>query len=179
VWKIVSSSYVLKNDWLTVRSDSCMDPHGRTISPYFVLEYSDWVNIVPLTPKNEVIMIQQYRHALREVLLEIPSGGINKKDASPEECARRELLEETGYSCTDLIPLCKLSPNPATHTNITHCFLALNVEQVQLQMLDETEDISIVKIPLADIRSMLNDNRILQTLHVSALFYALAYLDPL
>ena len=98
---------------------------------------------------------------------------------SSTDAAKRELLEETGYSSDDLIELCRLSPNPANHTNVTHCFLARNAIKNSKQNLDPTEQIEIQKIPLPEVMSLLKNNQIQQTLHVSALFYALEYLKEI
>jgi ADP-ribose pyrophosphatase len=63
------------------------------------MSYPEWVNIIALTSDDQVIMIRQYRHAIKKTILEIPSGLIDKGDSSPLEAAAHELLEETGYQC--------------------------------------------------------------------------------
>ncbi len=178
-WKTRSTKYILQDKWISLRADSCIMPDGKIIEPYYVLEYPDWINIVPLTPDNEVIFTKQYRHGIKQTILEIPCGAIEPSDRSPADAAKRELLEETGYSSDDLIELCKLSPNPANHTNTTHCFLARNAIKNSKQALDPTEQIEIQKIPLPEVMSLLKSNQIPQTLHVSALFYALEYLKEM
>ena len=92
-WKILSSKHVYPN----VRIDHCELPDGQVIEG-FVLEYHDWATVVALTPDNQVVMERQYRHGIQKILLELPGGVIDDSDASPLEAARRELLEETGYT---------------------------------------------------------------------------------
>jgi ADP-ribose pyrophosphatase YjhB (NUDIX family) len=175
-WKINSSRHILKDKWISVRADSCTLPGGVNIGPYYILEYPDWVNVVAVTPDNEVIFTKQYRHAIKRSVLEIPCGAVEPSDKTPMAAARRELLEETGYTAKRLIKLCRLSPNPATHSNTTHCFIALDVKKKKRQSLDQTENIVVLKVSLPDVVSMLKKNKVKQTLHVSALFYALEYL---
>lgn len=176
-WQIKSSKNIVKDKWISLRSDECILPNGKLIEPYYVLEYSNWVNIVPVTKNNEIVMIRQYRHGIKDTILELPCGSIEPYDKSPLEAAKRELLEETGFGSDDFTQLCKLSPNAANHTNISFSFIALNTVCLKNQNLDETEQIKVVILPIQDVNTMLENNKILQCLHVSALFYALNYLS--
>jgi len=179
-WKVLNSRHIVRDPWVSLRADACVTPEGLLIEPYYVFEYPDWVNVVPVTSNLEVILIRQYRHGINRVLYEIPSGIIDPNDLSPEFAARRELLEETGYSSSgNLIPLAKLSANPATNNNIAHSFLALNVEKTEEQNLEPTEQIQIAKKTIPELVEMLDQNMVLQALHASALFYALKYLKKL
>ena len=71
-WKLLSSEYLFKDNWATLRADTCQMPNGNIISPYYVLEYPDWGNVVAITEDNQAILIRQYRHAAGEVILELP-----------------------------------------------------------------------------------------------------------
>src|ERR1700744_2502298 len=93
-WKKLSSRYLHKGAWATLRSDKCIMPDGRIVEEYYVLEYPNWVNAVAITEDNKVLMVTQYRHAANIVSLEIP-GGVIDGDESPMQAVRRELLEET------------------------------------------------------------------------------------
>ncbi|HUH33178.1 MAG TPA: NUDIX hydrolase [Daejeonella sp.] len=171
-WKLLSSEYLFKDNWATLRADTCQMPNGNIIKPYYVLEYPDWVNVVAVTEDNEIIVIKQYRHAAGEVILEIPGGCIDH-DETPEEAVRRELLEETGYAFKDIELLSILYANPATGNNKTHCFLATGGKKVQDQTLDHGEDIVVELITPERLKELVLENQIGQALHTSGIFYAL------
>src|SRR3954469_5077670 len=95
-WKTLSSTYVHKRTWATLRADKCEMPDGTIVDEYFVLEYPDWANAVAVTEDNKIILVRQYRQAAGIVSLEIP-GGVIEQGEDPEAGMLRELLEETGY----------------------------------------------------------------------------------
>ena len=136
-----------------------------------------WVNVIALTKKREIVLVSQYRHGAGRVLLEIPAGVMDPEDESPLQTAKRELLEETGYTGEKFFEVGCSYPNPATHTNMTYSFLALGVEHVGQQHLDETEEIEVSLVPFDEFVVMAKRGELPQALHVSALFYALAYLE--
>jgi len=171
-WKLLSSEYLFKDNWATLRADTCEMPNGNIIKPYYVLEYPDWVNVVAITESNEVILVRQYRHAAGEVQLEIPGGCIDN-DESPEAAIRRELLEETGYAFDKFELLSILYANPATGNNKTHCFLATGGKKIQEQSLDHGEEIIVELVSIEKLKELLLENQIGQALHTSGIFYAL------
>jgi ADP-ribose pyrophosphatase len=177
-WKVLSSHYVHKGPWATLRVDRCEMPNGRTAPAYYVLEYPDWATAVAITQDHKVLMVRQYRHAAQVVSLEIP-GGVIEAGETPEQGLRRELLEETGYEFNNFELLCKLHANPDTANNITHCYLAQGGIKVQGQDLDNQEDIIVEQYSIDEVKQLLADNRITQALHCTTLFYALLKLGKL
>lgn len=177
-WEKLSSRYLVKEKWATLRVDACRMPDGTLIDDYYVLEYPDWVNAVAVTEDNEIILIRQYRHAAEEVILEIPGGCIDPGE-TPEEAIRRELLEETGYEFTSLEPLATVYANPSTSGNKTYSYLAKGGRKVQEQHLDGREEIEVLKAGLDELRELVLQNKFPQALHVSAVFYALVKLGVL
>jgi ADP-ribose pyrophosphatase len=178
-WKVLDSTYIVKDRWLSLRSDICRMPDGRTIAPYYVFEYPAWVNVVALTEGGKVVLVRQYRHGLQRTLIELPCGCVEARDASPLAAAKRELLEESGYTSERFIETGLLSANPATHTNMTHCFLATNVRQIAEPALDDTEQIEVMLTPLEEVIERTNNGGFLQALHISSLFFALRALGRL
>ena len=177
-WETISSKYLVRAPWATLRVDTCRMPDGTVIPDYYVLEYPDWVNVVALTEDDKVILVRQYRHAAGEEILELP-GGVIEKDESPEDAARRELLEETGYEFEDIEFLSTLYANPATATNKTHCFLATGGKKTSEQNLDRGEEIIIELVSLEELKTLVLNNKLGQALHTSGIFYALIRLSVL
>ncbi len=171
-WKILESQRLHKN----VRIDTCELPDGKIIEG-FVLEYGDWATIVALTKEQEVVMVRQYRHGAQKVILELPGGAMEAEDESPLQAARRELLEETGYASDKFIQIGCVFPNPANQTNLIYSYLALDAEKIGNQNLDETEEIEVVLKPLEEVIAMAKNGELLQSMQVSAVFFALAYMD--
>jgi ADP-ribose pyrophosphatase len=94
-------------------------------------------------------------------------------ETNPLEAGRRELLEETGYSCTQIREVAKVAPNPATANNWMHIFLATGCELTHAQSFDQHEELEIFLADMAEVKQMLRENRIIQSLHTSAILYAL------
>jgi len=178
-WTVLGSTYIVQDRWLSLRSDTCRMPDGRTVAPYYVFEYPAWVNVVALTEAGTVVLVRQYRHGLQRTLIELPCGCVEAQDASPLAAAKRELLEETGYASERFVETGRLSANPATHTNLTHCFLATDVRRVAEPALDDSEQLEAMLVPLDEVIERTNDGLFLQALHVSSLFFALRALGRL
>ncbi|MEW6186976.1 MAG: NUDIX hydrolase [Thermodesulfobacteriota bacterium] len=175
-WQIKHSEYLVNDPWLKLRVDQCQMPDGKIIEPFYVLEYPDWVNIFGITTQQEVVLVRQYRHGIGKVVVELPSGKVEITDTNPLEAAKRELLEETGYTSDNFVQTVSVSPNPANQTNLTHCFLARELVKVTYPNPDETEEIETVLVPLAKAVDMLNRGDFLQALHVSSICFALKVL---
>lgn len=174
--KVVRSEYLARKPWFTVRHECLELPDGRQIPDYYVFEYPDWVNVIARTTHGEFVLIDQYRHGLGETSYEIPAGVIEPSDASPLDAARRELAEETGYGGGQWRELMVVAPNPATQNNLTHCFLATEVELLDRQRLDPTEDIRVHLFSAAELGELLREGGIRQALMAAPLWrYAAEY----
>jgi 8-oxo-dGTP pyrophosphatase MutT (NUDIX family) len=93
--------------------------------PHYVIQGADFVVIVALTPQNQLLLVRQFRVAAAAVTLELPAGHVDPGE-TPEQAARRELLEETGYEADAFKLLGALSPSVARFTNHMWCFFAAN-----------------------------------------------------
>jgi len=172
-WQVISSEYLHRKPWLTVRQERVRLPSGAEIPEYWVNEYPDWVNVVALTPSREVVLVRQYRHGLGAVHSELPAGVVDPEDASAEAAARRELSEETGYGGGRWRLLASLSQNPALTSNLTHCFLAEDVEVTGAPKPEATEDLRMSLVPLADMAALVERGEMVQALHVAPIFQVL------
>ena len=167
-WEILKSEYLIKRPWLTARRDEVELPDGRIIPEYYVLEYPDWVNVIAITRDGYFVMERQYRHAAGRTNFELPCG-VMESGETPLEAAKRELQEETGYGNGEWEELMTLSANPSTMTNMTHCFLATNVDKISDQKLDATEDLSVHLLSREKVVDLLRRNEVLQSLMVAPL----------
>ncbi|MBL8151753.1 MAG: NUDIX hydrolase [Blastocatellia bacterium] len=140
----------------------------------YVIEPANWVNIIAITKSKDVILVRQYRHGSETVTLEIPGGMVDDGE-SPEEAAKRELLEETGYSSRDLTLLGVCEPNPAIQNNLCYTFLATDVELEKEQKMDSTEDIEVILCPLKEIGEMIVKREITHALVIAAFHYYSVY----
>ena len=175
-WEVLSSDYISHEPWFTVRKESVKLPNGNILTPYYVMEYPNWINVIAITKEGKFIFERQYRHGAGVVSYELCAGVCEKEDDSPLISAQRELMEETGYGNGKWELLMKISPNPGTHTNLTYCFLATDVELIDHQHLEATEDISVHLLTLEEVRSLLDKNEIMQALNAAPLWKYIANL---
>ena len=178
-WKIISSEYLFNDLWFKVRKDRCESPDGKIIDPYYVYEFPEWVTAVPVTEDGKIIMVRQYRHALGETCIEIPGGCVDDTDNSFEEAIARELLEETGYTFSTFDYLGKTSANPSTNNNLMHMFLARGGKKVSEQKLDHNEEIEVMLYSIDEVKQLLKERKILQSMHVTCIMYALEKMGKL
>ena len=170
-WKVLESNYLRPR----FRIDKCELSNGKLLDAT-VFEFRSWANVLAITKDQQVVLVKQYRHGVQEVLLELP-GGVIEDNEKPLDGIKRELLEETGYAASNIIEVGMIYPNPANQTNRLHCFLALDVEQVDVQNLDEGEDIEVHLVPLDELIAMTKRGEFLHALQVATLFHALAHLN--
>lgn len=149
-WKTLASETLTESRVFRMRADRCELPDGRVMPRYFVIEFPDWVNVVPVTDDGQIILVEQYRHASGRVHLEIPGGSTDpgKEPEDPAKAAARELLEETGYAPRELKFAAAHFPNPALLNNRMHTYVALGCRKVAEPSLDPFEDLKTVLMPI-------------------------------
>lgn len=171
-WKILSSEYLSRYPYFTARKDRCETPEGKIVPSYYVVELPTTVCAVAITEENEVIMVRQYRHPVKETLLEIPGGFIDEGE-TPEEAMRRELKEETGYEFSSVINVGRIAANPGVLDNFTYLFLAKGGIKTGEQNLDQNEELHVEKISITELKNLLLENKMMQALHNNCIFYSL------
>ena len=171
-WKHLESQPLGDYSVFKLRRDRSQSALSDRTADFYVLEAPAWINVIPVTPDGQVVLIRQYRHGTREITLEIPGGMTDPEDASPAEAARRELREETGYDCEQLIPLGALTPNPAIQDNHIYTFLAAGAFRDGPQELHGNEEIEFELRALSEIPELIRTGLIDHALVVAA-FYLL------
>jgi 8-oxo-dGTP pyrophosphatase MutT (NUDIX family) len=148
-------------------------PEGSTGS-FYLLDSPDWITVIPLITdsrgNNCFLMVEQYRHGSGEITLEFPAGMIDSEEL-PEDAAVRELLEETGYRAGQVLEIGAVSPNPAFMNNISHTFLARDLELNGAQNLDMHEYIHFHLIPVTEVLKKMGTGRYSNGVMMMALAY--------
>lgn len=147
------------------RSPRTGEPHD-----FYRIDAAEWVNVVPITAAEEVVLIRQFRHGVRDITLELPGGMVDPGEV-PAAAAARELLEETGYRAGEVLPLGSLNPNPALFGNRVHSFVANGCERVAEIRRESTEDTYVELVPRADVRARVRGGDIDHALVVAALYW--------
>ena len=167
-WQRLDSETVYSCRIFSLQKTRSRSPRTNKEHDFFVLDSGDWVNIIPVTADDHVVLIRQYRHGTEDFTLEIPGGMVDQEDPSALHAARREMQEETGYDSEDIIPLGAIHPNPAIQGNRCHSFLARNVEQRFELNFDTTEETEVTLAPLVDIPDLIRQGHITHALVVVA-----------
>lgn len=172
-WTVTATRRIHDDRWLKIRADDCLTPDGAEVAPYYVLEYPDWVQVVALDFEDHIILVEQYRHGLGVISLELPTGAMEAADADPLAAGARELAEETGYHATDWRVVTSLSPNPANQANLCHIVLATGVRLETAPADDPLERVRVVRLPVSEAVDLALSGGMVQQLHVAALLLAL------
>ncbi len=168
-WRRVESKKIADCRVFKVREDLSERAGDAKRATFFVVENPDWVNIIAVTVDEKVVLIEQFRHGAETIVLEIPGGMVDENE-SPENAARRELLEETGFSSDEFIYLGKSQPNPAIQNNWIYHYLALNCEKMAETKFDEHESVITKLVLLDEIPGLIRNEKITHSL-VLAAFY--------
>lgn len=155
--KKLTSDTVYEGKIFTVLHDTAELENGET-AVRDVLLHSGGVCVIPVTEKNEIFMVKQFRYPFKEITTEIPAGKLEKGEI-PHDCGKRELLEETGCTCTEYISLGEIYPTPAYNTEVIHVYLAKGLSY-EKQNLDSDEFLDVEKIPLSEAVRLVMDGKI-------------------
>ena len=170
IWKEKEVSHICSGVIFNYYKKIRTSPDGKKKGTFDVIECYPWVNVLAFNEKNELILVEQYRHGVDNITLEIPGGAVDKGEKSLD-AAKRELLEETGYTSSEWVSLGEVQANPAFMTNTCATFLALNCKKTGTQNLDPMEDIEVKLLSLENFEQKIKTKEIAHSLVVSA--YAL------
>ncbi|MFN8390182.1 MAG: NUDIX hydrolase [Bdellovibrionota bacterium] len=177
LWTRLDDRLLQKTRVFDLRAQRMRSGDGSYEDDFFYIETPDWVNVIAITPDQQVVLVRQYRHGINEFSLETPGGMVDKEAEDHRDTAMRELSEETGYSSNNVTFLGSIRPNPAMLTNHCHVYLAADATLASGQNLDPSEDITVELAPLADIPEMIRSGKIVHSI-VSAAFFLLWIQKP-
>ncbi|MDR2018739.1 MAG: NUDIX hydrolase [Syntrophobacterales bacterium] len=168
-WELLESKIDRDYGLFRIKAEQSRSPRTDNKGSFYVIDTNDWVNVIPVTDNGEIVMIRQWRHGSKKITLEIPGGLVDESD--PEDAARRELLEETGYRGERVTYLGSTNPNPAVFNNLCHTYLIEGVRKVSEMNLDPDEDIEVELVPVSKIPSLLKDGTINHALVIVAFHF--------
>ncbi|ASR08159.1 MULTISPECIES: NUDIX hydrolase [Rhizobium] len=180
-WSVTASRITYEDRWIRVRSDDCITADGIVVAPFHVLDYPDWINVIPVMPDGRVLLTREYRHGRGEIVLGLVAGSLEPGDSKTGDAAmaaaERELREETGYQASTFVKLLTSYPNAASHSNMVTSWLALGLSRAGEPSFDPGEKVELLFADLAAILGELQSGAvIMQSMHVAALYAAESWL---
>ncbi|MDQ6780346.1 MAG: NUDIX hydrolase [Candidatus Eremiobacteraeota bacterium] len=177
-WEILNSEYVLQSPWYRLRRDACRLPNGTLVEDYYVREHAGFSVIFALTPADQVVFTQQYKHGIGDVVLELPAGMLEPGEDAVI-CARRELEEETGYVAPRLEHIAEFSTDPTSSTGRLFLFLARDATPEGTAAPDATEDVDTILVPVDRVLDQVRLGHVRAQSHVASIYAALDFLGML
>ena len=154
-----------------LRSVRRRSPRNGVERDFYVMDCSDWVNVIAITAENELILVEQFRHGVAAVELEVPGGIMDPGEIDSVAAGLRELREETGYVGDGAIEIGCVLPNSAIQSNRCRTVLVRNCRRVGELELDDSEDIAVRLFPISEISALVTGGRVRHSLAVAALYH--------
>ncbi len=178
-WKLLESESVIKDEWIHMKKCKYEFPDGTTFEPYYRYSRKSYVVIVARDTDGNYLCVKQFRQGLNEVTTEFPAGGIdytgpfdNDEGKAPEDpfvAAKRELMEETGYSSDNWKFLLKIPSHATMADNYAYLYFADKCYHNGSQDLDDTEFLNVEKIKRDELDALINEGKFQQAMHILAL----------
>ncbi|HEY1349330.1 MAG TPA: NUDIX hydrolase [Ktedonobacteraceae bacterium] len=180
-WRVLSYQQVLDTPYLKIRCEQVEIPGGPVIADYYIIENRGWVGIVPLTADGRFLLNLQYKHGIGREVLEFPAGAIDPGESDPVATARRELMEETGYSFGDgeVEFLAHMYANPTGARTEIWWYLARDVRKTGNPCVDPAEVIENQLVTPAELLALIHSGRFAVQGQISAAYMALERLGLL
>lgn len=152
-WKLVSKKDVSPSKWFPIEERTYQLPNGKIIDDFNVTTLADVSMIIPITKDKKVVLVNQYKPGVDEVIMQFPAGRIEEDHKNLDETAQHELEEETGIqvALNQLTQFAKLSGFSTKATEVVFVYLAQNCEFNSKQNFDSTEDIQVLTVSFEEI----------------------------
>lgn len=176
-WKTLQSETVLDDEYMKIRKEVCQLPDGNIIQNFFVRDSPDYVVVFCLTKDQQVVLVKQYRHAVGEITLELPAGLQSQHDINIMEAARRELMEETGYSAKTLEHTAEMYADPTRTKAKLHLFFAPDAEKISMPAAKNYEQTEVELVSIDDLKKLVEEKSINSITQIMAAQFMLSKLD--
>jgi ADP-ribose pyrophosphatase len=175
IWDTLDSKYLWQSHWYNLRQDRLRTPEGREFT-YTLVDHPGAVWIVPVTSGGQIALVWQYRYTVDEFCMEVPAGGLSP-DLTPEEVARRELLEEVGGEAADLRYVGQFYTSNGISNEVAYVYLATGVKLGEAQR-EPTELIEVRLVPVEEALRMAREGEITDGPSALALLWCEPLLRP-
>lgn len=172
-WQVQRTQLVLDNPWARVRCDTCELPNGTIVPDYYYREGGDFAQVFAVTASDEVVLTRQYKHGVKEVVIELPAGLIDPSDATPLAAAQRELREETGYTAESWAHLGQLNVSSAKASTRASAFLAKSAKKTSEPSPDPNEAIEVSLATIDEFLDFISRGTIHDVNSIAVAFLAL------
>lgn len=159
-WKTINQETLISDYHVKVEKNKVELPDGAVIDDFYTVTIPDAAMVAAITAEGELLLKSEFRYAIGENVIECPAGMFEENETDPLVVAKRELLEETGYTATDWTYLGPTLESTSKLTNRMHLFLAKEAIRTDTQHLDENEQITLLKINLEDAVAMVMKGKI-------------------
>jgi 8-oxo-dGTP pyrophosphatase MutT (NUDIX family) len=176
-WSVTKDKKLYETPIFSLHQLEILPDKKKTASPFYVLNAPEWINVIAITPENEIVLVEQYRVGIDETTLELPGGMVDPGE-EPLESAKRELLEETGFEAGSWKKIGKTSSNPAILSNFTHLYLAEGCNKTHPQHTDGTEDIAVHIMPVRQFLSLVSQGVVHHAIVLAAVAHFLLAGNP-
>lgn len=169
-WQVLSRKDVSPSRWFPLFVDKVKLPNDLIIEDYYVSELGDVSMIIPVTSDQKILFVEQYKHGVKDITLELPAGRIDK--LSPLQAAEKELAEETGLKAQKMDFIGQVFVAPAKDSTRTNIFVAQGLKSEPGHQAEPGEIIYLVYLPANKINQCISEGKIKTADTIAALFLA-------
>ena len=159
-WKTIKTEILVDEYHVSVKKNAVELPDGATIPDFYTVTIPDAAMVAAITTDGQILLKSEYRYACGEEVIECPAGMFEKHESDPLSVAKRELLEETGYTSSNWIYIGPSWESTSKLTNRMHLFLAKDCERVANQHLDQNEHLNVIQVGLEAAVEMVMSGKI-------------------
>jgi ADP-ribose pyrophosphatase len=168
-WPVASSSYLHRDGWvMALRADEIRRPDHPDDEPFrrLVLEHPGAAVVLAVDEDEQVLCLRQYRHPAQRRFVELPAGLVDQAGEDPEDVARRELLEETGFLAGDWMHLASTYSSPGISSEVLHIYLARDLSRAEPADVaafvkeHEEADMDVIRVGFDDLVTAILEGRI-------------------